>query len=152
MAASWKHLFFISDMLERAALEFNAESGDDRYAGLSVSQRRAYIAIKKLLDRERDGISLKALSSELRVTSGAASEMVEVLVNKGIVTRTQSKSDRRAICIDFPDELKRRHRLTEQVIQQEYESVLDVLSPEERTQFEALLKKIYTEYSKKGQN
>ena len=89
-----------------AALEHHAAQwGDFQYAGLTVSQSRAYITLWKLLDMNPEGISLKTLSRKLHVTPGAASEMVDLLVNKGLVTREQSKSDRRAICINFPEEL-----------------------------------------------
>ena len=149
---AWKQLFLLSDALERAALEHHAvQWGDSQYAGLTVSQSRAYITLWKLLDSNPDGISLKTLSQKLRVTAGAASEMVDLLVNKGLVTRTQSKSDRRAICINFPEELKRKHEYTEQIIRHEYDTFLDPLLPEEKKQFECLLQKIYDEYNKKGQ-
>ena len=149
---AWKQLFLLSDALERAALEHHATQwGDFQYAGLTVSQSRAYITLWKLLDTNPEGISLKTLSGKLRVTPGAASEMVDLLVNKGLVTRTQSKSDRRAICINFPEELKRKHEFTEEVIHQKYDGLLAPLLPEEKKQFENLLQKIYDEYNKKGQ-
>ncbi len=148
----WKQLFLLADALERAALEHHAAQwGDFQYAGLTVSQSRAYITLWKLLDMNPEGISLKTLSRKLHVTPGAASEMVDLLVNKGLVTREQSKSDRRAICINFPEELKDKHEFTEQVIQKEYDSILKPLCPEEKKQFETLLQKIYEEYNKKGQ-
>ena len=125
---AWKQLFLLSDALERAALEHHAvQWGDSQYAGLTVSQSRAYITLWKLLDSNPDGISLKTLSQKLRVT------------------------DRRAICINFPEELKRKHEYTEQIIRQEYDTFLDPLLPEEKKQFECLLQKIYDEYNKKGQ-
>ena len=149
---AWKQLFLLSDALERAALEHHAAQwGDFQYAGLTVSQSRAYITLWKLLDANPEGISLKTLSGKLRVTPGAASEMVDLLVNKGLVTRTQSKSDRRAICLNFPEELKQKHKFKEHVIRREYDSILDPLQPEEKKQFEHLLQKIYEEYNKKGQ-
>ena len=149
---AWKQLFLLSDALERAALEHSAAQwGDFQYAGLTVSQSRTYVTLWKLLDTNPEGISLKTLAGKLGVTPGAASEMVDLLLNKGLLTRTQSKSDRRAICINFPEELKQRNKFTEQVIRREYDSILDPLRPEEKKQFENLLQKIYEEYNKKGQ-
>ena len=76
----WKQLFLLADALERAALEHHAAQwGDFQYAGLTVSQSRAYITLWKLLDMNPEGISLKTLSRKLHVTPGAASEMVDLL-------------------------------------------------------------------------
>ncbi len=150
--AAWKQLFLLSDALERAGIEHHANQwGDVQYAGLTVAQSRAYITLWKLLDTHPEGISLKTFSRKLQVTPGAASEMVDLLVNKGLVTRTQNPSDRRSICINFPEDLKRKHAFTEEVIRQRYDALLAPLTPAQKQEFEHLLQIIYEEYNKKGQ-
>ena len=96
-------------------------------------------------------MTLKQLSAELEVTPGAASELVEELVKKGVVSRTRSETDRRAVCIRFLDNVMAMHRAASKEIENTYRKMLSVLSAEELSEWERLLDKILNSYQK-GQN
>ena len=49
------------------------------------------------LDREPDGLTMSALSEHLLVSNGNVTNIVARLVEDGLVTRTQDKSDRRVL-------------------------------------------------------
>ena len=59
-----------------------------------------------------DGVALKTLAAELKVTAATASEMVDTLVRREIVERRHSENDRRAVEIRLQKvwlDLFRRH-------------------------------------------
>ena len=59
------------------------------------------------------GISLKALAVRLGITPAAASEMVDTLVRKSVLTRNVDAADRRAIAIVVSEELQKHFHARE---------------------------------------
>ncbi len=57
-----------------------------------------------LFRRNSESVMLKELAEEINVTPGAASQTIDVLVKRGIVRRTISDKDRRAVAISLSDE------------------------------------------------
>lgn len=73
---------------------------------LSLNQLLLLQCLYNLNRQDPDGVPLKKLAAELKVTPATASEMVDTLVRKGIVERRHSETDRRAVAI----RLQRRWR------------------------------------------
>ncbi len=122
----WVHVFMRRSM--RNFLKFSKESG------LSMSQIGALFYIF----RGSGGVG--DIGSDLGVTSAAASQLLDRLVQLGLITRTEDPRDRRAKQIVLT--AKGRHIL-EESLQVRQSWLLDlnaVLSPEEKEQIMAALK------------
>ncbi len=141
---SWKTLFLITEQLEQAALRKEAQMNSKLYGNLTFSQSRVCIALIRMLEKMPEGVTLKQLSAELEITPGATSELVEELVKKGIVSRTQSKNDRRAVCIKFLDNIMAMHKAASREIDCTYRKMLTVLTEQERLEWARISEKIIT--------
>ena len=73
---------------------------------LSLNQLMLLQCLYELNRENPDGVPLKKLAAELKVTPATASEMVDTLVRREIVERRHSETDRRAVAI----RLQRRWR------------------------------------------
>lgn len=58
--------------------------------------------------KENDGISLKELAGTIGITSSAATQQVNKLVNKGYLVREESNTDRRFIKIRLSGEMNKQ--------------------------------------------
>lgn len=56
----------------------------------------------------QEGIGIKELAGQLGITSSAATQLVENLVNKGLLIRQPSAEDRRALCLSLPEESRKQ--------------------------------------------
>ncbi len=144
---SWKTLFQITEVLELAALRRDARTNNRLYGSLTFSQSRVCVALIRLLEKRPSGVSLKELAAELEISPGAASELVEELVRKGIVSRTQNENDRRSVSIKFFDNIMAMHKAASREIECTYRKMLKNLTEEERLQWDRLLEKIIQKYS-----
>ena len=63
---------------------------------LTLNQLRMVKNVHGLVGESGSGVKLKALAESLDITPAAASEMVETLVSKGVLTRSSSALDRRS--------------------------------------------------------
>ena len=96
-ARFYKSLFTIVDsMRDRAAVHREISDGWK----VTVQQVRLLRTVERLTrTKSPDGVMLKSLAEVLNVTPAAVSGMVETLVNRGFLERTQSEDDRRSIRI-----------------------------------------------------
>jgi len=62
------------------------------------------------LDREQDGLTMSALSEHLLVSNGNVTAIVARLVEDGLVTRIQDKSDRRVLRVKLTAKGRRDFR------------------------------------------
>src|SRR5262249_55002262 len=63
------------------------------------------------LDREAEGLTMSALSEHLLVSNGNVTAIVARLVEDGLVTRTQDKSDRRVLRVKLTAKGRRDFRV-----------------------------------------
>jgi DNA-binding MarR family transcriptional regulator len=61
------------------------------------------IRILFYLSHKQEGVSVKTLSEELSVTSGAVTQFIDALVEKKLVRRDEDTSDRRLLRIKLTD-------------------------------------------------
>lgn len=85
----WRNLLRLADRLSSSGT-----TNCDLPARLPLSQLRVMGVI---YDRHPEGVMLKEVADELKLTPGAISQSVDVLVRENLVERTTSPSDRRAI-------------------------------------------------------
>lgn len=91
--------------------------------------------------REHGTISQKALVSQLDMRPQSASEMIRKLEKKDYITREKSQEDRRVMNIH----LTARGKITAQQSDDFQPVILDVLSHEEKEQFDHILTKLINE-------
>lgn len=90
----------------------------------------------------REGIGIKELASQLGITSSAATQLVDGLVNKGFLVRLPSPDDRRALCLSLPEESRRRIEAAKSKHLERVASTLSVLSEDELGTFIDIAEKI----------
>ena len=130
----WRNLLRLADRL--------GTSGTpecDLPSRLPLSQLRV---VGVIYDRHPAGVMLKEIADELKLTPGAISQTVDVLVRENIVERTVSPSDRRAILLRPTDaglKLKEQHsRQVENVMQ----AISKDISPAELAVFASVLERL----------
>jgi DNA-binding MarR family transcriptional regulator len=103
--------------------------------GLSMSQVGAMLHIHRM------GVSgVSDIGDDLRVSSAAASQMLDRLVGQGLVVRSEDPRDRRVKQIVLTEAGQRRLQEILHARQGWLESLADLLTPEEQTQIVAALK------------
>lgn len=129
--AEWSEIFMQHSM--RNVILYSRESG------LSMSQIGALFRIF-----HKGNTAVSHIGEELGVTSAAASQMLERLVQQGLILRSEDPSDRRMKQLVLTD--KGRQVLHEclQARQVWMEELVALLSPEEQDQIVAALNLIIT--------
>ena len=87
----WRNLMRLADRLSSAT-----KTDCDLPNRLPLSQLRV---VGVIYDRHPDGVMLKEVADELKLTPGAISQTVDTLVKENLVERTVSPHDRRAILL-----------------------------------------------------
>ncbi|PVV82728.1 MarR family winged helix-turn-helix transcriptional regulator [Dehalogenimonas alkenigignens] len=83
----------------------------------------------------QEGIGIKDLASHLGITSSAATQVVNGLVNKGFLVRQASPDDRRALCLSLPEKGRRRVEAAKKQRLERIASIFKALSEEELRTF-----------------
>ena len=93
----YKALFtLVDDMRDRAGERREFSNS----AKITIQQLRLLRTVERITRaKSPDGVMLKSLAEALHVTPAAVSGMVETMVNRGYLQRTQSENDRRSIRI-----------------------------------------------------
>ena len=133
----WRGVFRITDTLR----EQQSGNLDRIFCKITCSQvrmiRRVYLHSAK---DGSNGISLKNLAEQLGITPAAASEMVETLVQKGVLQRNTDSRDRRAVAIQVSDELRRAVIENESGFDNMTKEFLVTLDQESRDNFIGVIK------------
>ncbi len=80
--------------------EFSAPRNADKKCGeLNLRQIKAMKIVWDLQEASPDGTTLKRLAEEMKLTPGTVSELVDSLVRRDLLLRTQNPNDRREVRI-----------------------------------------------------
>ena len=110
---------------------------------LTVQQHFALEAVQELVKRgQAQGASLNDLVKYMHMRASAASLMVENLVGRGLVERTRSMDDRRAICVTLTEEGVKALKRGTKALNKRVEMLSEKLTPEEEEQLLAIIAKI----------
>lgn len=93
MAASRQKL--IQEFFEALATMKRAISTGRSFPFDDCTLSKAQIDVLMFMVHQKKGVSVKDLASYLHVTSGAVTQLVDAMVEKNLVERTESESDRR---------------------------------------------------------
>ena len=119
------------------ALKHKVFAGMQPPAGLTSTQVMAVGIVAR-----QQGAGIKELASALDISSSAATQLVDALVDKGFLTRQVDLSDRRAINIQLSDTA--RHKMAEMTgfHRDRLAALFGVLSDVELAQYTAMTCKI----------
>ncbi len=95
----WYLLSDCVDELRDAVILSHSDQQVSEFMSLTARQLRLLRAVCRLTRDNADGISLKNLAEELKLSSSAVSLMVETLVQKDELERLQCSWDRRMVLI-----------------------------------------------------
>jgi len=95
----WYLLSDCVDELRDAVILSHSDRQVSEFMALTARQLRLIQAVCRLTRYNTDGISLKTLATELKLSSSAVSLMVESLVQKDELERLHSSRDRRMVLI-----------------------------------------------------
>jgi DNA-binding MarR family transcriptional regulator len=112
-----------------------------RHTGFSMPQLNTLMALYKM-----GGIAISEIAGEMGVTNAAASQMVDRMVQDGLILRTEDPNDRRVKQINLTEKGKQLMREHMDARRNLHEEIIKTLSPEEKQQvhqaFEILAGKI----------
>jgi len=97
---------------------------------LTTPQMNTLMAI-----RERGQVTIKELAAALHVSAPSASTMVDRLVDMGLLTRQQSRVDRRAVVVRIPPMIARSLERAEKEFLQSLTELLRRVGPEYATRW-----------------
>jgi DNA-binding MarR family transcriptional regulator len=105
-----------------------------------------------IIGHRKEGISVKELAEISSVTSGAITQFIDALVERGLVEREGDPNDRRIVLLKLTEQARRQ---MEQVRKEHFVSmskVFEALTDEDIEQLTALLIKIDAYHEMKGKN
>lgn len=94
--------------------------------------------------------SIKAIAEALQITSSAATQLVDGLVEKGYLVRKEDPDDRRVTTLSLPESAKKIFKEFREQGLRKMMVLFDALTDEELVQYAALHKKIADTLEKKG--
>ena len=130
----WRNLLRLADRLSS-----NSVPECDLPSRLPLSQLRV---VGVIYDRHPAGIMLKEVADEMKLTPGAISQTVDILVRENLVERTVSPTDRRAILLKPTEaglKLKEQHS---QHVENIMQSISKDISAEDFTIFASVLERL----------
>jgi len=89
-----------------------------------------------------DGIGVKEIAEHLGVTSSAATQMIDSLVDDGLLVRANSPEDRRAIKIKISEKSKKHMKLMREKVFKHLATIFETLTDKELVQYNKINKKI----------
>lgn len=84
---------------------YRARPNDDdrsRFAGHNLSRIQSEL-IFLAAQHKKEGISVKDVATKLQVTSGAVTQLVDILISRGLIERAENPNDRRSILLRATD-------------------------------------------------
>jgi DNA-binding MarR family transcriptional regulator len=133
------------DTIMRIINNFRAGMGAWEEIGITFPQTML------LLELQRVGrLSMGELSHRLRITQGVATRMVDLLLQKGLVERSRSESDRRVVMVAPSREGARIARQIEKVNRRKMGEVLATVPEKERYDLLEFLKGLQRQFEKEG--
>lgn len=93
--------------------------------------------------------NIKAITQALNITSSAATQLVDGLVDKGYLVRKNNTNDRRIITLSLSLKAKNLLKKCKEQGLQKMIDIFDILTDEELTQYAVLNKKLVNFISKK---
>lgn len=130
------------DDIRRKVLKNVPMSNQKKLYGLTLRQSSAIHQVMLLMSHYPKGISLKNLADCMLMHPSAASIMVDKMVNKGFLERTENPEDRRTVCIRISPKGKEIITTARTLLIQEMERYANLLTDNEQTQLVSIAAKL----------
>ena len=130
------------DDIRRKVLKNAPMANQKKLYGLTLRQSSAVNQVMLLMGNYPQGISLKSLADRMGMHPSAASIMVDKMVNKGFLERTENPNDRRTVCIRISDTGRQIISDARSLMQKELERFATRLTEEEQSQLAAIAAKL----------
>ncbi|MBI3485543.1 MarR family transcriptional regulator [Candidatus Daviesbacteria bacterium] len=95
-----------------------------------------------LIAKQKSGVSVKDLASNLNVTPGAISQFSDILVEKGLIKREEDKKDRRVLKIKITDSALEKFKNFKKDYFLKVSPMFDTLEDQEIKQLVNLMSKV----------
>lgn len=105
--------------------------------GIALPQLRILFRV-----RTKPGIDLRTLADELNISPSAASQQVDKLVDRGLLSRSPAESDRRRLRLELTELGTNATRAISRSSHAYLQAVLDILSDDDLNELHRLLDKI----------
>ena len=129
------------DIRRSVAKESSAET-KQKLRGLTLNQHTAVDKIMQLTQTSPKGVALRDFAKVMRSSPSSASVMVDSLVNRGLLERSQNPTDRRTVCIRLSEKGKKLVTEGHDQVEARIASMLETLTDEERDQLAKIMAKL----------
>ncbi len=133
-----------SEKIEELMIALHAMRRSLEYPGISPGKQAMTVsqwAVLSLLAR-KGGLTVKDVAADLRISSSAATQMIDVLVKSGYILRTASKKDRRSVELNLSVAAQRHLSRMKKILMHRLLGIFSVLDDAEFSHYVALSKKI----------
>lgn len=130
------------DEIRRKVLKNTPMANQKKLYGLTLRQSTAVNQVMLMMSDYPQGISLKNLAERMHMHPSAASIMVDKMVNKGLLERSENPEDRRTICIRISSKGEEIINSARNLLQKEMERFAALLTPEEQIQISNIATKL----------
>lgn len=135
---SWTLIFHAACKMREQAHSFSGGDLDK----LTGAQERV---LGVVFQHSPEGVKLKEIANEVKLTPGAVSQIIEILVNHGLVERTPDPNDRRAVKINVSRRSEEQRTRMIDVFDKFMERIFSESTPEQGQAFLDLMEKIVDE-------
>lgn len=135
--------------LANAMRDYASSIDESRVEKMTIAQEKVLCTV---FQYSPNGIKLKEIAKIVKLSPGAVSQIIEYLVQEGMVERSHDPNDRRAVNIRITP---RSRAIRDQVVShfdQIVGSVLEERTPEERDAFIAIVERILDGFTPKRES
>lgn len=129
------------DIRRSVVREFSAET-QQKLRGLTLHQHMAVEKIMELTQSSPKGVTLRDFARVMQASPSSASVMVDSLVNRGLVERSQNPTDRRTVCIRLSEKGSKVFTESRKHVVTKLSSLLSHLTADECQQLGVIMKKL----------
>lgn len=130
------------DDIRRSVVKESSTETQQKLRGLTLHQYTAVEKIMELTQSTPKGVTLREFAQVMQSSPSSASVMVDSLVNRGLVERSQNPRDRRTVCIRLSEKGGNTLRESRALAAAELTKLLSCLSAEESQQLAAIMAKL----------
>lgn len=132
----------LQTLLEEIVRVFKGMAASCRFGVDEQKLTRPQICILMLLSKKKEGVAVKDLAKKFNVTSGAITQFIDSLVEKGLVKREEDQSDRRTIKIKLSESGKNKFKNFKKNYFKSLNPMFDSLKNDEIKKLRFLLSKV----------
>lgn len=135
----------IHELLQRFRAVFQGVRSGFRFHQTAHNLGAAEVGVMMCLGHSKDGVSVKDLASDIGITSGAVTQLVDKLLAKGLVERVEDLVDRRSVHIVLSAQARQGREQMKKEYFAQMSAIFGELSDDDLVQMIALFNKVKLE-------